>query len=157
MKILIKYHNKNCKIEKHGNWIDLKSSETLKLNKLEYKLISLGVSIRLPKYYQANIVPRSGTFNKYKVIQSNHYGVVDGPDKFSDGYSGNNDIWKFGAISLDDTLINEGDRICQFEIRPMMTAPWYIKLKWIFDNKISIVEVSDLKSNNRGGFGSTGI
>jgi hypothetical protein len=38
-----------------------------------------------------------------------------------------------------------------------MTAPWYIKLKWIFDNKINILEVFDLKSNNRGGFGSSGL
>lgn len=156
MKILVKYHNENCKIEKHGNWIDLKSSETVTITKLENKLISLGVSVKLPKYYQANIVPRSGTFKKYKIIQTNHYGVVDGPDKTSNGYSGNDDIWKFNALAFEDTTIGEGERICQFEIRPIMSAPWYIKLKWIFDNKINIIEVSDLKSPNRGGFGSTG-
>jgi dUTP pyrophosphatase len=157
MKILIKYHNNICKIEKHGNWIDLKSAENVNFKKFEFKLISLGVSIKLPKYYQANIVPRSGTYNKYNLIQSNHYGVVDGPDNVSDGYSGNEDVWKFGAIALNDTSITEGDRICQFEIRPTMNAPWYIKLKWIFDNKIKIIEVSDLKFNSRGGFGSSGV
>ena len=156
MKIFIKYHNPNCKLQIHGNWIDLKSAETVSIKKLDNYLISLGVSMKLPKYFQANIVPRSGTYNKYSIIQGNHYGVIDGPDNNSDGYSGNNDVWKFNAIALKNTQINEGDRICQFEIRPTMNAPWYIKIKWIFDNKLDIIETSELKSKNRGGFGSTG-
>ena len=82
--------------------------------------------------------------------------MIDGPDNKSNGYSGNDDIWKFGAIAIEKTLINEGDRICQFEIRPSMNAPWYIKIKWIFDNKVKIIEVTNLNFKNRGGFGSTG-
>lgn len=155
MELIVKYHNQKCKIEKHGNWIDLKSAENVNLKKWESKLISLGLSIKLPNYYQANIVPRSSTFSKYKIIQQNHYGVIDGPDQHSNGYSGNDDIWKFGAIAFEDTTINEGDRICQFEIRPIMTAPWYVKLKWIFDKKIKIIETNNLNYENRGGFGST--
>ena len=112
--------------------------------------------MRLPKYFQANIVPRSSTFMKKHVIQHNSYGVIDGPDKYSEGYSGNDDKWHFGAIALQETEINIGDRICQFEIRPTMKAPWYIKLKWLFDNKIKFIEVDNLKSKNRGGFGSSG-
>lgn len=156
MKIHIKYHNQNCKIEQHGNWIDLKSAENVDMIQFQYKLINLGVSMRLPKYFQGNIVPRSGTYSKYKIIQSNHYGVIDGPTDDNDGYSGNDDVWKFGSIAFENTTIKEGDRICQFEIKPTMKAPWYIKLKWLFDNKINFIEVSDLKSKNRGGFGSTG-
>ena len=156
IKIPIKYHNPICKLEIYGNWIDLKSAETVTITKLKNALVSLGVSMKLPKYFQANIVPRSGTFNKYGVIQGNHYGVVDGPTKTNDGYSGNNDVWKFNAIALKQTIITEGDRICQFEIKPTMFAPWWVKLKWLFVNKIEFVEVDDLKSNDRGGFGSTG-
>jgi len=156
MNILVKYHNKNCDLVQHGNWIDLKSSENVKFKKFENKLIPLGISIRLPKYYQANIVPRSGTYKNYSLIQANHYGVVDGPDDNSGGYSGNNDIWMFNAIALKETEINVGDRICQFEIRLTMKTPWYVKLKWFFDNKIRFIEVNDLMSKNRGGFGSTG-
>jgi len=156
MKIYIKYHNPKCKIKSFGNWIDLKSAESVDLEKLEFKLISLGVSMKLPKFYQANIVPRSSTYMKFGIIQTNHYGVIDGPDNYSDGYSGNEDIWKFPAIALRNTSIIEGDRICQFEIKPTMQAPWYIKLRWLFDNKIKFIEVLDLKSNNRGGFGSSG-
>jgi dUTP pyrophosphatase len=156
MNILVKYHNPQCKLEKHGNWIDLKSSVDVKIKMFQHILIPLGISIRLPKYYQANIVPRSGTYKKYKLIQVNHYGVVDGPDNISNGYSGNDDIWMFNALAIEGTEINCGDRICQFEIRPTMTAPWYVKLKWIFDNKINFIEVNNLKSPNRGGFGSSG-
>lgn len=157
MKIYIKYHNKECKIQSFGNWIDLKSSENVKLKILEKKLIPLGVSMKLPKYYQANIVPRSGTFNKFNIIQANHYGVVDDPDGNTDGYSGNDDVWKFNAIALSESEIRVGDRICQFEIRPTMFAPWYVKLKWLFTSKLEFVEVDDLKCENRGGFGKTGI
>lgn len=155
MNILVKYHNSNCQIESYGNWVDLKSSINVKLKTFENKLIPLGVSMKLPKYFQGNIVPRSSTYKKYRIIQANHYGVVDGPDSKSCGYSGNDDIWMFNAIALKDTEIKIGDRICQFEIRPIMTAPWWIKLKWIFNSKINFIEVNDLKSNNRGGFGSS--
>jgi dUTP pyrophosphatase len=156
MKIFIKYHNPICKLESFGNWIDLKSAENVEIKQFENKLISLGVSMKLPKYFQGNIVPRSGTYNKYFVIQGNHYGVVDGGDDKSDGYSGNNDIWKFNAIAIKNTKISEGDRICQFEIKPIMKAPWYVKLKWIFTSKIDFIEVDDLKCNDRGGFGHSG-
>ena len=157
MKLYVKYHNQNCKLIQMGNWIDLKSSGEYKIKKFKNELIDLGVSIKLPKYYQANIVPRSGTYSKYSIIQANHYGIIDGPTNNTGGYSGNEDRWKFNAIAFIDTQIFEGDRICQFEIRPTMNAPWYVKLRWLFDNKINIIEVDDLKSPNRGGFGSTGI
>jgi dUTP pyrophosphatase len=156
MKIYIKYHNQNCKLESFGNWIDLKSAETVTLKPSEFKLINLGCSMRLPKWYQANIVPRSSTYKKFGIIQANHYGVVDGADDKSDGYSGNNDIYMLPAIALKDCQINEGDRICQFEIRLSMKAPWYIKLKWLFNNKIIFIEVDDLKTVDRGGFGTSG-
>ncbi len=185
MKIKIKYHNPKCKIESFGNWIDLKSAEDVFMRKEEHRLISLGVSMELPKYYQGNLVPRSSTYKNFGLIQANHYGVVDGPTDLSEGYSGNDDIWKFSAICLKDFLyaaptpklneyikedgnidlrnfttergvvIKEGDRICQFEIKLSMQAPWWVKLKWLFDSKVEFIEVDDLKAKNRGGYGST--
>ena len=113
--------------------------------------------MELPKYYQANIIPRSGTFKKYGLIQTNHYGVVDGPDQNGAGYSGNDDVWCFGAYALKESTVTEGDRICQFEIRPTMKAPWYVKLKWLFNSNLSFVEVENLEAKNRGGYGATGI
>lgn len=115
MKIKIKYHNKNCKIESFGNWIDLKSAENVEMNVSDHKLISLGVSMKLPKYFQANVVPRSSTYMKFGIIQANHTGIIDGPDKTSNGYSGNDDIWKFSAIALkehhNEYRIVDGERI----------------------------------------------
>ena len=65
--IKIKYHNPNIdKIEKinKGDWIDLRSAETVVLKAGEFKLISLGISMKLPEGYEAHIVPRRKTKKK---------------------------------------------------------------------------------------------
>ena len=140
MHIKIKYHNKNIdKIEKidKGDWIDLRAAETVELKAGEFKLISLGVSMKLPEGYEAHIVPRSSTYKNFGVIQTNHCGIVD------NSYSGTNDIWKFPAKAERDTLINENDRICQFRIVEKMP-------------EVNFEEVDVLDDAERGGFGSTG-
>ena len=141
-KIEIKYHDSQLsRIEKIsvGDWIDLRTAENVALHESDFKLISLGVSIKLPKGYEAIIVPRSSTFGRYGIIMTNSMGVID------ESYSGNNDIWKFPAYCLKDyTYIPKDTRICQFRI---------IK----HQPKIEFKEVSQLNSFNRGGFGSTGI
>ena len=51
-KIKIKYFDKNIdKIKKinKGDWIDLRSAEDVELKAGDFKLISLGVSMELPK------------------------------------------------------------------------------------------------------------
>lgn len=159
MKIRIKYHNQNCKITKLGDWIDLRAAETVTLHAprtrnsskvhFEDALISLGVSMELPKHMEANIVPRSSTYGQYYVMQANHMGVIDNK------YCGDNDIWKMRVVAFDDTIIHESDRICQFRIRPTQNAPWWVKLKWFFNSKIEFVEVKSLGNEDRGGFGST--
>lgn len=161
MKIKVKYHNENCKIESFGDWIDLKAAQVVHFNapisafrsrkvSFDFKTISLGISMELPKYFEANIVPRSSTFKKFGLVSANHFGVID------NGYCGDNDVWGFPAIALKETSIDEGDRICQFRIRPSQKAPWYIKLKWLFVSKIKFVEVDHLGNPDRGGFGSSG-
>ena len=137
----VTYHNKNnpklAKIEV-GNWIDLRAAEDVEMKSGDFKLISLGISMKLPVGYEANIVPRSSTFIKYGIIQTNSYGAID------TSYCGNDDIWKFPAYALRDTVIHEGDRICQFRINKIMSD-------------IEFVEVESLGETNRGGFGSTGV
>ena len=138
--IKIKYHNENIgKIEKitQGDWIDLRAGETVRLKEGEFKLISLGISIKLPDGYEAHIVPRSSTFKNFGIIQINHCGIID------NSYSGSNDIWMFPAYALRDTVINENDRICQFRIMKKMP-------------NVKFVEVDILDEVDRGGFGSTG-
>lgn len=140
-KIEIKYHNKDMvKIEKlpNGDWIDLRSAETVELKAGEFKIISLGVSMRLPEGYEAHVVPRSSTFKKWGIIQTNHMGVID------NSYSGDNDVWGMPVLATRDTVINVNDRICQFRI--FKRQP-----------EVELVEVDKLDDRSRGGFGSTGI
>lgn len=139
-QIKIKYHNKELeKIKKIsiGNWVDLRAAEDVELKAGEFKIISLGVSMQLPEGYEAHIVPRSSTFKNFKIIQTNHCGVIDS------SYQGDNDIWGMPVLAMADTTIKTNDRICQFRI--MKTQP-----------EIEFDEVEYLEGKDRGGFGSTG-
>ena len=76
--IKIKYHSSDIdKVEAidKGDWLDLRSAETVTLKAGEFKLISLGVSMKLPKGYEAHIVPRSSTFKNFGITQTNHIGM----------------------------------------------------------------------------------
>ena len=77
-KIQIKYFDNEIdkiqKIEK-GNWIDLRAAETVGLHKGEFHLIPLGVGMKLPEGYEANIVPRSSTYKNFKILQTNSFGM----------------------------------------------------------------------------------
>jgi len=141
MTIKIKYHNKNLEkvtaIE-NGDWIDLRAAETVSMMAGDFKLISLGISMKLPEGYEAHVVPRSSTFKKWGVLQTNSMGVID------NSYCGENDIWRFPALAMRDTVIEEGDRICQFRIVKKMDA-------------VSFKTVEHMEDVDRGGFGSTGV
>ena len=111
--IKIKYFDKEIdKIEKfsNGDWIDLRSAETVELKKGEFRLIPLGVGMKLPDGYEANIVPRSSTYKNFKILQTNCFAVID------NSYSGDSDEWKLPVIAMENTVINKNDRICQFRI-----------------------------------------
>lgn len=140
-QIKIIYHNQNIdkivNIENKSDWYDLRAAETVEMKAGDYKLISLGVSMKLPEGYEAHVVPRSSTFKNFGVLQTNSFGVID------NSYSGTNDIWRFPALAMRDTVIHEGDRICQFRI--MKKQP-----------QIEFVEVNELDEMDRGGIGSTG-
>ena len=137
--IRIKYFDDIPKIEKieKGDWIDLRSAETVVLNKGDFRLIRLGIGMKLPDGYEAHVVPRSSTFKNFGVIQTNHCGIID------ESYCGNNDQWFFPAFALRDTIINKNDRICQFRI-----------VKKQPEIKFKVVEYLD--DTDRGGFGTTG-
>lgn len=139
-KIKVKYFFNNIeKLQKmkQGDWIDLRSAEEVELKKDEFKLIPLGVGMILPKGYEAHVVPRSSTYKKFGIIQTNHQAVID------ESYCGNGDQWLFPAYALRDTTIHVNDRICQFRI--VKKQP-----------KLKIKEVKHLKKKDRGGLGSTG-
>lgn len=140
MKIKIKYLCKDLKkIEKieKGDWIDLRSAETVELKAGEFKLIPLGIAMELPEGYEAHVVPRSSTFKKWGIIETNSMGIID------ESYKGDNDQWFFPAYALRDTKIEKNDRICQFRIVKKMETVDFETLE-ILGNK------------DRGGHGSTG-
>lgn len=139
-KITILYHkNQMSRIEKisKGDWIDLRLAETVTLKKGEYQLLSLGVSIKLPKGYEALVAPRSSTFKNYGIIMANSIGIID------ETYCGTNDIWRFPALATKDITIPADTRIAQFRI---------IK----HQPKIEFIIADKLSNSNRGGIGSTG-
>ena len=80
-RIKIKYHSSEISkleyIEGKSDWIDLRAAEHVVLKKGEFKLINLGISMELPKGYEAVIVPRSSTYKNFGIIQTNHMGVID--------------------------------------------------------------------------------
>lgn len=120
-----------------GNMIDLRCSEDIVMKKGEYKLIPLGVSMKLPEGYFAEIFPRSSTFGKYRIIMANSTGIVDNT------YSGTTDMWYFPAYATEDVKIEKNTRICQFMIVKQMPS-------------VELLSVDKLDSVDRGGFGSTG-
>ena len=140
MKIKIKYFDQEIdKIKKLevGDWIDLRAAKTVELKKDEFALIPLGVGMKLPEGYEANVVPRSSTFKNFGIIQTNHFGVID------ESYGGDQDQWFFPVYALRDTTIQKNDRICQFRINKKMP-------------EVEFEEVDHLDEVSRGGHGSTG-
>lgn len=140
-RIKIVYHtdaiDKLDYIEGKSDWIDLRAAEEVSFRAGEFHMINLGVSMELPKGYEAHVVPRSSTFKNYGLIQTNSYGVID------QTYCGQDDIWHWPAYATRDTVVHVNDRICQFRI--MENQP-----------RIRFEEVDVLEGENRGGFGSTG-
>ena len=124
-------------IDGKSDWIDLRSAMDVELKAGEFKLIHLGVAMRLPEGYEAHVVPRSSTYKNFGIIQTNHCGIIDC------SYCGPDDWWYMPVYALRDTTIRKNERICQFRI--MENQP-----KLIFE------EGEKLDGSNRGGIGSTG-
>lgn len=125
-------------VQKEGSdWIDLRAAEEVKMSPNQFKLIPLGVSMKLPEGYEAHIVPRSSTFKTWGIIQTNHMGVID------ESYCGDEDQWMMSVLATRAVIIHKNDRICQFRI--VKKQP-----------KILFQEVDSLGEESRGGFGSTG-
>lgn len=137
--IQIKYHDKD--IEKlipfsNGDMIDLRSAEDYDLKAGEYKLINLGVSMKLPVNHYAILLPRSSTFKHYGIIQVNSVGIID------NSYGGDSDIWMMPVYATRDTHIDKNIRIAQFTI--------------MRKESFTLKEVEHLSGKNRGGFGTSG-
>ena len=140
-RIRVKYLNERVQklsyVDGKSDWIDLRAAEDVVMKAGDFYLIPLGVSMELPKGYEAHVVPRSSTYKNFGIIQTNHMGVID------ESYCGDQDQWYFPAYALRDTEIKEGERICQFRI--MEHQPLIV-----------FEEAESLGNKDRGGIGSTG-
>lgn len=127
-------------IDGKSDWIDLRAAEEVELKKGDFKLINLGVSICIPDGYEMIIAPRSSTFKKWGIIQTNSIGVIDE----SYGKNTSNDVLMMPVLAMRDTKININDRICQFRIIKHQPVLEFIERPIITEGE------------SRGGFGSTG-
>jgi dUTP pyrophosphatase len=136
----------------NGDWIDLRAAEDLFIPENTFAMIPLGVAMQLPEGYEAIVTPRSSTFKKYGLIQTNSIGVID------ESYCGDDDEWMMPVYCVDGkeeainpskgvvtrgSVVRKNDRICQFRL--VKHQP-----------DVSFEEVDSLRNANRGGFGSTG-
>ena len=142
MQIQIRYFTDQIEplryVDGKSDWIDLRAAETVELKAGQFRLIPLGVGMKLPAGYEALVAPRSSTFKNYGVLQANSLGIVD------ESYCGDNDQWRWPAYAVRDTVIHVNDRICQFRI--IEHQP-----------KLEFCPVEHLDGPDRGGFGSTGV
>lgn len=121
-----------------GDWCDLYTYEDVTLHAGDFRIIPLGFAAKLPESYEANIVPRSSTFKRWGVLQTNHFAVID------EMYCGNDDEWGYPVYATRDVTIPAGTRLCQFRINKKQPT-------LVFE------EVDNLQSESRGGWGSSGI
>lgn len=113
------------------------ATKILRYKKGDFMMLCLGMSLNQGEGYEVNLVPRSGTFKNFHIIQTNHYGVGD------DTFVGNGDIYHFPCYALADGEIELYDRVCQMRINKAM-------------GQVNFTEVDDMEAEDRGGFSSTG-
>lgn len=158
-----------------GDWFDLCAAEDIRLfapvatalkystkknpmteeEKLKHKrdvvfqscLIPLGVCIQVPKGYESIVLPRSSTFKKYGILETNSAGVID------QSYCSEQDEWKFPVVATKDTVIPKGTRIAQFRVQLSQKATRWQKLKWLLSGPMKLVRIDRLDNEPRGGFG----
>lgn len=99
----------------------------------------LGVGMKLPGGYKANVYPRSSTFKNYGFILTNSVGIID------NAYYHEGDEWGAMVYCTRDGVINYGERVFQFEPVPVYTH------NFVYE------EVDKLDEGARGSYGSTGV
>lgn len=180
MKLRIKYFDGATKLKKitKGNWIDVYSREDVFVPLGEQRLIPLGFALELPQGWEGHLAPRSSTFKKWGVIQTNHVGVVD------DSYIGDNDEWMMPVYCLNgkDTILKNDNSNYEEYIQKYihtkefgvlaLPSDWkieFVKGTWIHKGdkigqfrimetmpELEFEEVESFGNSDRGGFGTTG-
>lgn len=178
--IKIKYSNdtiKRLNKIKVGDWIDLAAANDTIIFKNQKVLVDLGVAMKLPDGFEAYLLPRSSTANKYGCIMLNSMGIID------ESYCGNGDIWKANLYCLipnqDGIMTSDEDPKWFISLSKSKFGLWILRHfhKSLYDahrytlikagdricqfrimshmDDISFEEVDALEDKDRGGFGST--
>ena len=153
MQLNVKYFDKNCpKLEKteKGDWIDLRVvgakingtnkewvNDVILYEKGDFIMVQTGIALQLPLGHEAHVSPRSSTFKKFGLIQTNSVGVID------ETYCGDNDQWFVPMLAMKDGKFELYNRVAQFRIIEKM-------------KDFEIVEKEVLGNEDRGGHGSSG-
>ena len=152
-KVKVLLHSKYAQIaiKENGDCFDLFTCEEAKVKSGTPTLISLGISMRLPKGCVAKLYDRSSTPRKIGVQLAHSVGYIDWT------YQGRKDIWMYCAKvckgGTRSVTIPAGTRICQFEICLSQRATVWQKLKWLLTSGYKFEYVDDLEGASRGGFG----
>ena len=137
--------------EKNGACFDLFLPEDVTVQQPgTFFFIPLGVCIKFPKGYYAELLVRSSTPLKWGIELANSVGIIDG------AYCGDKDEWKmlvrrpYGLAIAYPDIIPVGTRIAQFKIVKGDIEENGMGIDFEFQ------EVEHLPDPSRGGFGSTG-
>ena len=120
--------------------LDLRATAEYNIPAGKHQLVKTGIAVEIPYGYVGQVCSRSGLAFKDGLQVLNAPGIID-PD-----YRGNEDeigviLYNTGSIH-EEYVVKKGDRVAQLVLVP---APQF-----------SIIEVDNLESEARGGFGSTG-
>lgn len=119
--------------------LDLYSTVDVTIDRFKVSLVPTGISIQIPKGYEAQVRPRSGLAAKYGIT------VVNSPGTIDSDYRGEiKVIMTMISNDFDSYKISRGDRIAQLVLNRIETPV--------------LLEVDSLDDTDRGdkGFGSTG-
>lgn len=105
-------------------------------NEGETVVIHLGVAMKLPYGYEGHLLPRSSTFTKTGLLQTNGMGIID------NNYCGDDDEWMAKMYATRHSSVELGQRYHQFRITEKC-------------HSLEFNEVATMNCSNRGGFGST--
>ena len=103
--------------------------------------------MEIPKGYEAILAPRSSTFRKYGLLQTNSIGVID------NSYCSEEDEWGMAVVATRRVTIPKGTRVAQFRIQLSQKATPWQKIKWLFCSAPKLQQVTELNNPKRGGFG----
>ena len=123
-EIMVKYHNPDLtRITSYdkGDWIDLRSAEEVHMKAGEFKLISLGISIKIPEMFEMWLAPRSSTFKKFGIIQTNSIGIIDS-DYYDNESNEGHFYFQYYNFNKEELHVKKGDVIGQVIFMKFLTC-----------------------------------